>query len=72
VDSMNSESCVSPGRNPNSDDIPGRRGYCHEVACKKAVSKTSGIPENFFQRFQTAAYRVRMGIHGAEGAWVYT
>jgi hypothetical protein len=60
---MNSESWSVSGPNPNSNDIPGRRGYCHDVTCKKAVSKTSGIPENFFQRFQSVTTGVRLGIH---------
>ena len=47
-----------------TNDIPGRRGYCHDVACKKAVSKTSGSPENFFQRFQSATNSIRLGICG--------
>ena len=46
--------------------IPGRRGYCHEVACRKAVSKTSGIPLNFFQRFQSATNNIRLGIYDAK------
>ena len=55
------------GLDPNSNGIPGRRGYCHEVACKKAVSKTSGSPENFFQRFQSAVNRIRLGMGGTKG-----
>ena len=47
----------------HSSDTPGRSGYCHDVACKKAVSNTSGIPENFFQRFQSAENAIRLGAH---------
>jgi len=51
---MNSENGSVSDLRPRSSNIPGRRGYCHDVACKKAVSNTSGSPENFFQRFQSA------------------
>ena len=58
---MNSEHGSVLDLHPRSSDIPGRRGYCHDVACKKAVSNTSGIPENFFQRFQSVENSIRLG-----------
>lgn len=60
---MNSGSWVSFRPSPEPGCIPGRRGYCHVVTCKNAVSKTSGIPENFFHRFQTATDGVSLGMH---------
>ena len=63
---MNSEHGSVSGLRRHPGDIPGRRGYCHDVACKKAVSNTSGNPENFFQMFQSAENGVSLGTYDAK------
>ena len=60
---MNSEHGSVSDLRPHSSNIPGRRGYCHDVACKKAVSNTSGSPEKFFHRFQSVENGISLGTY---------